>query len=192
MSPPSSMIHVSVPARVRRCHAGIRVHRRRGLATAHLTRNDGIPVTDPILTLVDLAAYAAPGTTEAAIKRTDKLDLVDPETLRAALPDLAGIPGVSPLRRLLDRRTFRLTDSELERAFLRIVQRAGLEPPQTGVVLNGFKVDFFWPSLGLIVETDGLRYHRTAAQQAVDRRRGPGAHRRGPDHAPLHACASRL
>jgi very-short-patch-repair endonuclease len=37
--------------------------------------------------------------------------------------------------------------------------------------VNGFRVDFHWPDLGLIVETDGLRYHRTASQQARDRRR---------------------
>ena len=35
--------------------------------------------------------------------------------------------------------------------------------------MNGFKVDFYWPDLGLVVETDGLRYHRTPAQQARDR-----------------------
>ena len=34
---------------------------------------------------------------------------------------------------------------------------------------NGFRVDFFWPRLGLVVETDGLAYHRTAAQQRRDR-----------------------
>ncbi len=34
--------------------------------------------------------------------------------------------------------------------------------------VNGFRVDFYWPSLGLVVETDGLRYHRTPAQQARD------------------------
>jgi very-short-patch-repair endonuclease len=37
--------------------------------------------------------------------------------------------------------------------------------------VNGFRVDFYWPQLGLVVETDGLRYHRTPAQQARDRRR---------------------
>lgn len=35
--------------------------------------------------------------------------------------------------------------------------------------MNGFKVDFYWPDLGLVIETDGLRYHRTPAQQAQDR-----------------------
>ena len=37
--------------------------------------------------------------------------------------------------------------------------------------MNGFRVDFYWPELGLVVETDGLRYHRTPAQQAKDRLR---------------------
>ena len=37
--------------------------------------------------------------------------------------------------------------------------------------MNGFRVDFYWPELGLVVETDGLRYHRTPAQQARDRQR---------------------
>ncbi|MGH2978611.1 MAG: endonuclease domain-containing protein [Solirubrobacterales bacterium] len=35
--------------------------------------------------------------------------------------------------------------------------------------VNGYKVDFYWPELGLVVETDGLRYHRTPAQQSRDR-----------------------
>jgi hypothetical protein len=28
--------------------------------------------------------------------------------------------------------------------------------------------DFFWPDLGFVVETDSLRHHRTAAEQATD------------------------
>ncbi len=43
--------------------------------------------------------------------------------------------------------------------------------PLTGRRVNGFKVDFWWPELRLVVETDGLRYHRTAAQQTRDRLR---------------------
>ena len=102
----------------------------------------------------------------------DKLDLTDPEALRAALDDvIARRPGVAALRRTLDRRTFALTDSELERRFLPVARRAGLPRPQTGRRLNGFRVDFYWPDLGLVVETDGLRYHRTPAQQARDRLR---------------------
>jgi very-short-patch-repair endonuclease len=73
------------------------------------------------------------------------------------------------LRTTLDRRTFTFTDTWLERRFLPIARAAGLPRPQTQVYVNGFKVDFYWPELGLVVETDGLRYHRTPAQQARDR-----------------------
>jgi len=37
--------------------------------------------------------------------------------------------------------------------------------------VDGFRVDFFWPENSLVVETDGLRYHRTPSQQARDRLR---------------------
>jgi very-short-patch-repair endonuclease len=69
----------------------------------------------------------------------------------------------------LDRATFALTDSELERFFLPVAARSGLPRPRTQRQVNGFRVDFFWPDLGLVVETGGLRYHRTAEQQFQDR-----------------------
>jgi very-short-patch-repair endonuclease len=70
---------------------------------------------------------------------------------------------------MLGARVFRLTDSELERRFLRIVEKARLPHPLTQQNVTGFRVDFFWPDLGLVVETDGLTYHRTPSQQARDR-----------------------
>jgi very-short-patch-repair endonuclease len=165
------VIHVSVPTPARRCPPGISVYRRRGLAQSDLTRHRGIPVTTPIRTLVDLATRFGRGALEAAINEADKLDLVDPEALRSALDALPGQRGVPALRATLDRRTFTLTDSELERRFLPIALRARLAKPQTQKLVNGFRVDFYWPDLGLVVETDGLRYHRTPAEQARDRTR---------------------
>ena len=85
-----------------------------------------------------------------------------------ALDDYAGEPGVKPLRLLLDRHTFRLSDSDLEIYFRPIAKDAGLPPPLTKQWVNGFEVDFYWPDLGLVVETDGWRYHRTPATQARD------------------------
>ncbi len=73
---------------------------------------------------------------------------------------------MAKLRTLLDRRAFTLTDSALERRFKPIARAAGLPEPFTQQWVNGFRVDFFWPDLGLVVEIDGLRYHRTPAQQA--------------------------
>ena len=151
--------------------SGVRVHRRAPLSDDDVGVFDGIPVTSPVRTLIDLAAKLGAPRVEAAVNAADKLDLVDPESLREALEHRPGVPGVRALRRVLDRRTFVLTDSELERRFARIARRAGLPTAETGVWLNGWKVDFFWRELGLVVETDGLRYHRTAAQQSRDLRR---------------------
>jgi very-short-patch-repair endonuclease len=36
------------------------------------------------------------------------------------------------------------------------------------VFVNEFEVDFFWPDLSLVVETDSLRFHRTAQRQSRD------------------------
>ncbi len=161
-------LEVSVPADVLRRRGGISVHRR-ALVPEDLTHRHGIPVTTPVCTLVDLATRLPKGPLEAAVNEADKRDLIDPHALRKALAGLAGRRGVPALRTTLDRRTFTLTDSELERRFLPVVRRAGLSPPRTGQYVNGFKVDFYWPDLSLVVETDGLRYHRTPAQQARDR-----------------------
>jgi very-short-patch-repair endonuclease len=141
------------------------------LSPADSTRRDGIPVTTPICTLIDLATRLGSGPLEAAINEADKLGLTNPDDLRAVLTRLVRRPGVRKMREVLDRRTFTLTESELERRFLPLARAAGLSKPLTGVQVNGFKVDFYWPDLGLVVETDGLRYHRTPVQQAKDRER---------------------
>ncbi len=118
---------------------------------------------------------------EAAVNDADKLELTNPETLRRALDERPREPGTAALRDLLDSHTFALTDSQLERQFLPIARRAGLPLPLTQQHVDGYRVDFYWPDLGLVVETDGLRYHRTAAEQTADRRR---------DQA--HAAAGRI
>jgi very-short-patch-repair endonuclease len=151
--------------------AGVRLHRRGGLRPDDVTAHDGIPVTTPIQTLIDLAGEMDDRRLERAVNEADRLELVDPETLLRALDSFPSRRGVARLRALLAGRVFRLTDSELERRFLRLVRGAKLPVPETGTRLNGFAVDFYWPRFGLVVETDGLRYHRTPAQQARDRER---------------------
>jgi very-short-patch-repair endonuclease len=167
--PVASGLEVSLLTGAKRRTDGITVHRRPSLRPDDVTTHRGIPVTTPIQTLIDIALRLEREPLEAAINQADKIDLCDPEELRSALDESAGERGVRALRKVLDRRTFTLTDSELERRMLRIVRGLGLSKPETGVWVNGFKVDFYWPELGLVVETDGLRFHRTPAQQARDR-----------------------
>jgi very-short-patch-repair endonuclease len=164
-------IDIVVPNRVVRRRAGIKVHRRQDLDPAQVRQVNGIPVTDPVSTLIDMACDLPDASLERAIRETDRLELVDPERLREALDGRPRRPGVGRLRRLLASETFSLTDSELERRFLRLVRATHLPPPKTQVTLNGYRVDFYWPELGLVVETDGLQYHRTPSQQRRDRLR---------------------
>jgi very-short-patch-repair endonuclease len=169
---PHGPIHVSVPLRRRgRDRAGIVIHRRKGLTEDDITELHGIPVTTPIATLIDIAPSLSRDQLEAATNEADKRGLTDPDQLRRSLDEVVQRPGTAILKQTLDHHTFTLTDSQLERRFLRLVREAGLPRPQTGQRLNGYKVDFYWPELGLVVETDGLRYHRTPAQQARDRER---------------------
>lgn len=162
------MIELTAPTDRRR--PGLLIHLAE-LGDRDRARLQGIPITTPTRTLFDAANQLRPGELEAAVNEADRLNLVDPETLRVAVEERRGERGVRPLRSLLDRRTFVLTDSELERRFLSLARSARLPMPQTGKRVNGFKVDFWWPDLGLVVETDGLRYHRTPSQQARDRLR---------------------
>lgn len=130
---------------------------------------DGVPVTDPVSTLVDLAACAPEWQLERSINEADRLDLVDPEALRAQVVLLPRRPGLARLRRLLG--CDPLTDTGLERKFLAIVRAAKLPLPETQARVSGYRVDFFWRDLGLVVEADGWRYHRTPGEQTTDHRR---------------------
>lgn len=150
---------------------GIRVHRRPSLRGGWYGHYEGIPITTPVQTLIDLATRHGRAQMERAMNEADRLGLVRTDDLRKALDDHPGEPGVARLRAIIDRATFRYTRSELERAFLPLARRAGLPLPRTSVYVNEYEVDFHFPDLGLVIETDGLTYHRTPAEQKKDRER---------------------
>jgi len=167
--PAEKEIEVVVPGELRRRRQGVRLRRRTDLSPEHRRDVVGIPVTDPVSTLVDLASCVVEWRVEKAINDADRLGLIGVEALRAELQSLRPRPGMACLRRLLGGDA--LTDTGLEREFLVIVREAGLSMPTTQAWVNGYRVDFYWPDLGLVVETDGWRHHRTPGEQATDRRR---------------------
>ena len=63
------------------------------------------------------------------------------------------------------------TRSPLENRFLAFIDRWGVEEPQSNVGLEGYKVDFLWRRVGLVVELDGLKEHGTRAALRGHRRR---------------------
>lgn len=161
-------IDVTLPVERGRRRTGVRVHCRRSLAVEDRARHRNVPVTSPARTLADIAPSLSTAQLERAVNLADSLDLIDPDALRDDCERLAGQIGVGKLRALLDRRTFRATDSRLEQRFLGIVRKTPLPLPMTQRPVDGYRTDFLWPGLGLVVETDSLRYHRTPAQQHRD------------------------
>jgi predicted transcriptional regulator of viral defense system len=161
-------IEISIRRHGRPRCPGIRTHDRPGLWNRDVEVHLGIPVTSPVRTFLDLATVTGPVTLERAINEADKLDVIDADSLRKALDDHPGQPGICLLRHVLDKDTFRLSDDELERLFRPLAAAAGLPAPLTKHMVNKFEVDFFWPDLGLVVETDGWRYHRTPSAQTRD------------------------
>jgi very-short-patch-repair endonuclease/predicted transcriptional regulator of viral defense system len=164
-------IDVTVRRRTKIRRKGLKVRCRPSLDARSFVHRHGIPITNPVQTLIDLATELKPLRLERAVNEADKLDLVDPETLRRALDSHGGEPGVKKLATLLDRHTFRLSDSDLEVPFRPIAMAAGLPVPLTKQWVLDYEVDFHFADLDLIVETDGLRYHRTPSQQARMARR---------------------
>jgi hypothetical protein len=164
----NEVIEISVRGASEPRRDGLRVRTRPSLPSQEVGTLFGIPVTSPVQTMVDLATELPRSRLERAVNEADKREVIQADALREALDERAGQQGVRPLRTLLDRETFVLSDEELERLFLPLALGVGLPLPQTKIWLNGYEVDFFWPDLGLVVETDGRRYHRTPLAQARD------------------------
>jgi very-short-patch-repair endonuclease len=162
-------IHVSVPTGRSVRRRGIKVYRRAG--PFNVTRHHGIPITAAIDTLVDLATALGDDRLERGMNEAVNRGLTNPDALRTAVGAMPRRRGAHRIAMLLDRDTYVVTDTRLEQRLLRIVRGAGLPLPITQRHLGGGRVDFFWPRLGLIVEADSLRYHRTPAQQRADRLR---------------------
>lgn len=129
-------IHVSV-LDASRSRNGIEVHRREALTA---TRHKCIPTTTPAQTLVDIASVWSRSQVEQAIGEAQMRRLIGLERLRSTAAD-AGRPGAA-LRAIIDDITFRVTQSELEREFLRLLQRARLPLPETQRRFGRHRVDF--------------------------------------------------
>ena len=160
-------VHVSVPLDRRIRLNGIKPHRRSPMPAA--TTKGALPLSSPLFTLVDLAATLQTDPLEAAINDADRLNLIRADEIEPALEAIPAIPGAKKLRDVMGRYT--RTDSNLERRFLAIIRKAKLPMPSTQEHLGPGRIDFHWPELNLVVETDGLTYHRTPMQQLTDRKR---------------------
>lgn len=151
--------------------AGIRVHKTASLRRDETTRLDGVPITTPARTLLDLAGIVAPRELERALAEALARGLTRELAIRKVVECHPVAPGVGVLRALLDAGDPARTRSEAEERFLALIRQTGLPRPRVNSRVEGLEVDFFWPAEGLVVEIDGHAFHGSLAAVERDRRR---------------------
>lgn len=156
----------------------VRVHRLRTSDRPRIRRVEGIPVTDPARTLLDIAAVAAPRAVGSALDDALRRRLTTLGRLTAILsgPGGRGRKGTALLRRLLDLRGGAHLESSLELRLHGVIGRSSLPPPKTqhevrvGGRLLG-RLDFAWPESKVGAEADGYATHGGHDAWQADRRR---------------------
>lgn len=152
--------HVSVPRHDGRSGPkGIELHFAATLQPGDVTERNAIPVTTLPRTLADLAAILNDKQLKSAVRQSERIHRLDLAQLRDSLGDVPPRRGYARLRRLLDDYVPGKTDSELEAAFLELCADQDLPMPETQVQIGPYRVDFLWPDLNLVVETDGRDAH---------------------------------
>src|SRR4051794_25405956 len=112
------------------------------LPADEVTTLDGIPVTTPARTLLDLAGVLSRSPLERALDEAEVLRLEGPAELLRRHP---GHRGAATLRTLLlHPRSPTPTRSALEERFLELVDAAGLPRPETNAIVEGYEVDAVW------------------------------------------------
>jgi very-short-patch-repair endonuclease len=165
-------ISVIVRTRSGRRHGRINSRRMR-LQPGEWMRFDGLRVTTPARTIIDLAGELGPRQLRRLVEQAQDLRRFDAAEIRQVLTLHPRRPGG---RALLD--LIRLMEpdadgarSHLERLFVPLARRAGLQKPEVNVEIEGRRRDFVWRDSRLVVEVDGYAYHSSRRAMRRDRER---------------------
>jgi hypothetical protein len=171
---PSSAATIDVtvgrPGRARR--AGVRLHWRRTITPDEVAELDGLPITTPARTLLDLAAGGMHGRSlEVAVDAAERQRLLDFADLHELLARYPGRPGTPSLKAVLARYRAGDTRSRLEELVAELCDAHGLPRPLENCVIEGKVRDFYWPRRRLVVEADSYAWHRSPSALNDDRER---------------------
>jgi len=149
---------------------GLRIHVCRTLTPADSAVRDGLPVTSPALTLLQMAPRLEPKRLKRAVNDLRIQHLLTLEELADIVSRFPRHAGARRLRPLTEQDPGP-TRSQLEDAFVNLIARYGLPQPKLNVKVAGYEVDAYFEDEGLIVELDGYTFHRTKDSFESDRAR---------------------
>lgn len=153
--------HVIVPRSAKFRHEGLRIHRPRRFDPVDATTVDGITVTRPARTLLDLAGALPARPLADALREARVRGLITDDALRDVLARHPAHRGTRGLGYAL---TGPFTRSRLERRFLRLVAEHDLPAPVVNVRVGPYEVDAQFGRL--VVELDGGQHAGAWAQDA--------------------------
>jgi predicted transcriptional regulator of viral defense system len=175
------LVEITAPRWNRSIPAGVKVHELKRFDPSDLTVVDGIPVTAPALTLLQLAAVCTPNVVEMAFEQARNLGLVTHESCDDLLRRYSkqGRNGLTTLRQVLERRSGGTVPlrSQMETRMLQLIRRFGLPEPVSGYQLvrdDGSVVctfDLAYPQFRIGIEYQSVEHHSLERKQARDRRR---------------------
>ncbi len=143
--------------------------RRSKTLVGETTRCNGVPITTPVRTLIDIAANLPERAVGRAFREAIRLKLLTARDLAMALSRHRGRRGTRLLWDLTQRYwslPYRRTRSNAEARALEILHDAQVEPPRVNVRIRGEEADLVWQDARLIVEIDGRQFHQFRDEDA--------------------------
>lgn len=166
------IVEVTVVGRRCRRRDGLRVRKVAMLASSDIRGKEGLRLTSPARTIVDLAADTGEIELEALIAEGRSNRILRDGELESALRRAGKQKGTARLKRILRSEAGRaMTRSETERICRRLLQVAGLPQPKTNQRLGRYEVDFLWPDRRVVLEVDTYGFHGNRRAFERDRRK---------------------
>jgi very-short-patch-repair endonuclease len=150
-------------------NTGVRIHESDNVSNEDREMRDGIPVTAPSRTLVDLAGVVSARRLGYAFEAAERQQLLDVEKVLALCGRRRGTKALRAL--IADQHEPDPVRSRTERRFLSECRRFEIPKPAVNVAVGDITVDFMWPRLKLAVELDTYGFHGSRRQFEEDRRR---------------------
>lgn len=174
---------VSVSHRSTHQFPGLVVHQSTDLVEGHIEVREGLRITTPPRTIIDLAQVVHPARLERVVDNalaSGKVDILELNTLFNSLAR-KGKKGTKALRAVITRRVDDPpTESTLETELLQLLERAGLPEPVRQFKAPWLKpidgrVDLAYTAERVVVEGDSRRWHALFEAFETDRRRDNAA-----------------
>ncbi|MGH8984833.1 MAG: DUF559 domain-containing protein [Acidimicrobiia bacterium] len=176
---PDRLLEVTALRHRRRRVADVTWHESFHLEERDVTEIDGIPVTRPVRTFLDLAGVLSQDHLEEVLNEGIRRNLLSIPAIWRRLEQLGALrPGAGRARRVLETHVpgQRPPDGVLETRYLQLIRSAGLDSGigQYKVELPGGRlafIDFAYPEVLLAVELDGDASHFGARRSRSDQTR---------------------